>query len=157
MNKIFKIWQYVLIGVLACIVVLKIHSSCERHKQGMQTLTAQSTEFYAWLRFNKSELRDAVAAVEGGDTLGLTQICLDDYNRIMQTNFTLQTVDPDEIFREYPEYWINRFEIPNTPENYTRIWNGGPRGYEKRSTDEYWHLIQITLEAQRRQRNEIHR
>jgi hypothetical protein len=138
-------------GIMICAFV---YLTIDRRNQAAEEVEASETKFHAWLRFSKSDLRKAVEAVEGSDTLGITQICLDDYNRIMQTSFTKQTMSPSEIFYEYPEYWINRFEIPNTPENYARIWNGGPRGYQKTATKEYWRIVQITMEAQR---NEVHR
>lgn len=45
------------------------------------------------------------------------------------------------IFREYTGHWIDRFDLEDTAENRSRIWNGGPRGYRKTSTLEYWKSV----------------
>lgn len=50
------------------------------------------------------------------------------------------------IFREYTGYWIERFGLDDTPENRARIWNGGPRGYRKTSTLEYWQDVRGRME-----------
>ena len=46
------------------------------------------------------------------------------------------------IFREYTGHWITRFGLEDTPENRARIFNGGPRGYRKTSTVEYWRSVE---------------
>ena len=100
-----------------------------------------------------SQLLFAVALVEsGGDprarnegegAVGLLQIrqcCVDDLNRVHGTGYKLRDFYDTRLskwaFVEYGQMWGAR-----TPEQYARIWNGGPRGCEKRGTRAYWEKV----------------
>jgi len=100
---------------------------------------------------NMVKLWKAVQTAEGSETLGITQICLDDYNRIMHTGVAMENVDyvvAGAIFRDYTGYWVKRFDLEDTAENRYRIWNGGPRGYEKGYTVYAWRAVKAALETQ---------
>lgn len=49
------------------------------------------------------------------------------------------------IFFYYLSYWgkraNQRWKKPYTMELYARIWNGGPNGHRRKSTDRYWGLV----------------
>jgi len=53
------------------------------------------------------------------------------------------------IARHYLVYWGNKYQErtgkPATVEVLARIWNGGPRGYEKQATLKYWEKIKKEL------------
>lgn len=54
------------------------------------------------------------------------------------------------IFRQYMARWANEKRIVRTKPGVTdqdraRIWNGGPRGWMKKSTEHYWSKVQNEL------------
>lgn len=80
----------------------------------------------------------------------IKRIVIDDVNRILKEKAFKydDTLDDDksrEICRIYILYWSKRHSV-NTIESMARIWNGGPRGYRKESTIEYWHKIRRVLD-----------
>ena len=117
-----------------------------------------------------SRLWSAIVTVEsGGDpqafsssgAAGIAQIrevCLVDCNRIArQKGLDLHFVpadrfDPDkarQMWDLYLSYYGDQYEKatgqPPTDEVYARIWNGGPSGWRKDSTLEYWGRVQAFL------------
>lgn len=128
-----------------------------------------SVPFYQAMSFEK--LLDAIAQVEsGGDRSAfnkdekahgvyqMTQGVIDDVN-----NFVLKkkvyTIDdayePENahaIAVAYMQYWGRKYKKRThrnpTPEVYARIWNGGPRGYEKESTLSYWERVKNLMEVE---------
>ena len=78
--------------------------------------------------------------------LQIREIAVDDVNRIYGTNYehkdAFNIKYADEIFELYITYWINKLEQREcrkaTPEDIVRIWNGGPSGYKKQSTNWYY-------------------
>jgi hypothetical protein len=80
----------------------------------------------------------------------IKRIVIDDVNRILGKKiFKYDNVLDDnksrEICRIYILYWSKRYNV-NTIESMARIWNGGPRGYRKESTIEYWRKIRRVLD-----------
>lgn len=90
------------------------------------------------------------------NAVGIAQIrpiYIADLNRIVgRDKYCLEDAwDPAksrEMFLLYTGYWIERYRLPDTPENRARIHNGGPRGYRKDSTIPYWNKVRATLEGQ---------
>jgi len=117
-------------------------------------------------------LWDATVAVEsGGDpaaynagsgAAGIAQIrpvCLVDCNRIAKIQgLDLQFAmadrwDPERsrlMWGVYLEYWGGKYTDetgePATDEVYARIWKGGPTGWRKASTDNYWERVRAVME-----------
>lgn len=66
-----------------------------------------------------------------------------DVNRIYKKNFTHEQMHDlataQEVFKLYIDYYASekRLGRPPTNEDVVRIWNGGPNGYKKSSTDGY--------------------
>jgi len=93
------------------------------------------------------------AVGDNGRAVGILQIwtvVIDDVNRILGENkYTYQDRwSPEksrEIFEVYVSFYGNQYrEITGqdpTAEIYARIWNGGPYGWRKVSTDIYWYKI----------------
>lgn len=93
------------------------------------------------------------AVGDDGKSVGTLQIgtmVVDDVNRVYKTNYTYddrykENVSKD-ICRKYLS-WYGRAERigaekHNTYEAYARIWNGGPNGWKKASTQKYWDKFQ---------------
>ena len=118
-----------------------------------------------------SRLWSAIVTVESGGNaqayspggaVGIAQIrqvCLADCNRIArQKGLDLRFApadrfDPDkarQMWDLYLSYYGEQYERetgqPPTDEVYARIWNGGPSGWRKDSTLEYWGRVQAFLE-----------
>jgi hypothetical protein len=90
---------------------------------------------------------DAVG--DGGLSWGvlqIQQIAVDDVNRVYGTNYTHNDAFieecAEEIFILYVTYWAKKLEKREgrraTTADIVRIWNGGPRGYKKKTTQ--WYL-----------------
>lgn len=120
------------------------------------------------------KLLHAIAIVETGDVndaineeemafgkYQITKIAIDDINRIIFERTGLRHVYEikDALNEEsakimakiYLHYWGEKYEkrtgeFPNE-EVYARIWNGGPYGYLKESTVNYWERVKNTLEV----------
>ena len=85
---------------------------------------------------------------DGGDSFGILQIqegAIQDVNRVFGTSYVHSDAFDEacsgEIFELYISIWIKKLEKrekrPVTEEDIVRIWNGGPRGYQKHSTLDY--------------------
>lgn len=97
----------------------------------------------------------AIRAVESANgvasknQLQIREICVLDVNRIYGTSYRMRDVYDHARSREIAElylaYWggVYRAETGRNPdyEVFARIWNGGPDGWRKRSTDGYWRKI----------------
>ena len=44
--------------------------------------------------------------------------------------------------------WQTRLGYPAAPETWARLWNGGPRGPEKKATIGYWANVQAAMEGE---------
>lgn len=53
-----------------------------------------------------------------------------------------------EVFRIYVEHYATpeRLGRDPTPEDFARIWNGGPNGFRRKSTLPYWRKVRSALE-----------
>lgn len=77
-----------------------------------------------------------------------------DVNRLYSTNFQLHHADSastaKNICQLYLVYWGARYEGATgrapTYEVYARIWNGGPKGYSKNSTEVYWAKVKKEID-----------
>jgi len=85
-------------------------------------------------------------------------VCLNDINRIarikrLETRFALpDRFDPDKARRMwdlYLSYYGHEYERetgrPPTDEVYARIWNGGPYGWQKDSSLDYWNRVRAAM------------
>ena len=100
---------------------------------------------------------DAQCVGDGGDALGvlqIRQICVDDINRILGGHWYTHhdAIDPDvskQICIRYLIHYGAAYEVetygPATAEVLARIWNGGPRGWAKQSTEKYWKKVEVQL------------
>ena len=99
------------------------------------------------------------AVGDGGKAVGclqIWQVVIDDVNRVYHTNYRA----PDrmdrrksiEICVKYLAFWGKRYEKKTgrkcTREILARIWNGGPNGYDKKNTVEYWNKVKMALESE---------
>jgi len=140
--------------VLAALLVAALLLACDRFVPG-------------------ARLWDATCAVESAGNpwaycpqtgaSGIVQIrrtCLDDVNRIAhERRLGVQFTDADRyhpararrIWQLYLEYygwmyWKETGRLP-TPEVYARIWYGGPDGWRRSSTVEYWRRVQKAMDG----------
>ena len=89
---------------------------------------------------------------DNGKAVGILQIhkiVIDDVNRIYGTDYRYDdrtdVKHSDSICRLYLAYWGDKYEqemdMKPSLETYARIWNGGPRGWNKKSTIKYWNKV----------------
>lgn len=110
----------------------------------------------------------AVSIVESGgnpqaynrkeDAAGIVQIrmvCLRDCNRIVgrerwasKDRFNLR--HSRTMFGVYLRHWLRRRGL-SSYQAAARIWNGGPKGYQKKSTWPYWQRVQSQLVKETKQ------
>ena len=117
-----------------------------------------------------NQLIDALIAVEsGGDDnvvgdkklrnkaygcLQIRQPVCDDINRRFNTKHRAEDCLGDrnlsiEICKKYLSMWGDE---KSTDEKLARIWNGGPKGFNKKSTEVYWAKVQKVLEMKEREK-----
>ena len=95
---------------------------------------------------------DNLAVGDQGQSFGCLQICsgaVADVNRVYGRRYThADAFDRDkarEICGLYLLHWGRQYEretgLPASAEVLARIWNGGPRGWEKASTEPYWQRL----------------
>lgn len=100
------------------------------------------------LKYVESE-HNPEAIGDDGKAYGILQIhkvAVDDVNRVYGTSYTHEDAfdiqKSEEIFELYIKHWAakicDREGREATTEDIVRIWNGGPRGYLKGSTE--WYL-----------------
>jgi hypothetical protein len=77
--------------------------------------------------------------------LQVHQCVLDDVERIYGIRYTLEDMlireKAIEVFKLYIKYYAHPKRFPDeavTAERICRIWNGGPMGWRKTSTEVYW-------------------
>jgi len=92
-----------------------------------------------WLKESSGRLKPPDG--DGGAAVGPLQIhkkAIDDVNKFYGTKYTLddvrQIAPAKEVARLYVTLWLEKHK----EEIAARIYNGGPRGWRKKSTDEYW-------------------
>lgn len=87
--------------------------------------------------------------------LQITPILVRDVNRIAGTKFTLEdrfdrqkSMEMAEIYlKYYGEVYTKKTHKAPDNEVYARIWNGGPNGWQKDSTEQYWRNVQKEIKA----------
>lgn len=85
-----------------------------------------------------------------GAAVGIAQIhkiCVDDVNRIIgkPTYTYTDRLNPSKSFEMFRIYVLYYF--PNGgPEQWSRCWNGGPRGPYKSATLKYWQKVQRSIQ-----------
>jgi hypothetical protein len=120
-----------LIGIAYCTAIESIQSQLDRTWNAV-----------CWVE-SKGDPR---AIGDNGDAIGIAQIhkeVVDDCNRILgKKKYCYQdrwnVVKSREMFRIYVRYYAPT----GGPEQWSRIWNGGPKGNKKRSTIVYWKQVQ---------------
>ena len=101
---------------------------------------------------------DNHAIGDNGRSVGCLQIsaaCVEDVNRIYHTAYTLEdrrnAVQSRRIALAYLTHYGNAYERRTgkkpTVEVLARIWNGGPRGYKKSATLEYWGKVERRMQG----------
>lgn len=88
--------------------------------------------------------------------LQIRQPCVDDVNRLLKTNYRAEDCKGNmelslRIFHAYTMHWASEKRLGRSPtlEDIARIWNGGPNGYKKSSTLEYWKDVERILAENR--------
>lgn len=84
----------------------------------------------------------------------VSQICVDEVNQKFRTSYVLSDMhDPEkaeDVLRKYLAHWGSHYENKTgnaaTDEVLARIWNGGPTGYGKDCTAEYWNKVKNELD-----------
>lgn len=86
---------------------------------------------------------------DSGKAVGVLQIhkcVVDDVNRICKTKYTYEDrnnpVKSKEICKKYLTHYAGKNA---TDEKYARVWNGGPKGHTKKSTEKYWNKVKKVL------------
>lgn len=130
-------------------------------------LIAAAAALVLLLRPWSNGLWHAITQVESGgnasarnpatDAVGIAQITkkmVDDCNRILGTRrFSYDdrwsAAASRRMFDVYLDYWGRQYERQTgrrcTDEVRARIWNGGPRGWERSGTLEYWERVRKHL------------
>ena len=99
--------------------------------------------------FNESE--------NAAGCLQIRPVCIDDINRIVgEEKYCLADrycrAKSVEMFEIYTSHYYNHFKKQILKANISefeakaRIWNGGPRGWQKESTKKYWAKVKKQLE-----------
>lgn len=86
---------------------------------------------------------DAIGNAGEKGVLQIQKICVDDINRIL-TYEEYKYDDRLSIFKSVEMFIIYTFYYAPCPDNFeqlARIWNGGPDGYRKESTVEYYNKV----------------
>lgn len=106
-----------------------------------------------------SKLIDALVHVESmgnvhavgdnGKAIGVLQIhkeVIDDVNRAYRTTYVYSDRKSIEKSREIcRKYLILHGGRSASDEKYARIWNGGPTGHRKKSTEQYWRKVMRSM------------
>ena len=50
-----------------------------------------------------------------------------------------------EMFQIYTEYYGKKYGVPVTDEVRAKVWNGGPNGPKKQTTQKYWGKVKAKL------------
>lgn len=86
-----------------------------------------------------------------GKALGILQIhkeVIADVNRIYKSAFKHSDALNPMLSREICAMYLKHYAPINaTPEQCARIWNGGPRGHLKASTEKYWQKVKRELQS----------
>lgn len=87
--------------------------------------------------------------------LQIRKPCVDDVNKACGTKYKAEDCLGNRelsfwIFERYMELYATKARIGRDPtdQDRARIWNGGPNGWKKKSTLEYWKKVKKALEAE---------
>ena len=95
-----------------------------------------------------------LAIGDNGKALGSLQIwkvVIDDVNRIYGLNFVHADAHDrrkaERICKLYLQHWCNVARLGRNPtmQDACRIWNGGPNGFKKTTTLNYWNKVRCIL------------
>ena len=91
----------------------------------------------------------ADAVGDKGAALGIAQIhtiLVDDVNRIQKRErfFYSDRLSPEKSYKMFRIY-VRHYASNGGPEQWSRIWNGGPRGSVKGSTLRYWEKVHVEM------------
>lgn len=123
---------------------------------------SQTVQYESLYEYRLKTLLDAIKTVESqnGKYLNgkngesgpyqMKHIVIDDVNRILGTKTYKYEDAMDEqksrdICEFYITYWAEKAGMKHNIEVMARIWNGGPKGYKKKSTIKYWNKIKEVL------------
>jgi len=84
-------------------------------------------------------------AGDGGRAVGPLQIhkcVIDDVNRRYRTNFSYADRRDLHKSKQIAKLYVTMWLDIHKQEIAARIYNGGPRGWQKKTTDEYWQRVQ---------------
>jgi len=76
----------------------------------------------------------------------IRQLAVDDLNRHYGKDYKLEDFENRALAR-WAVLHYGKMYGAETPEEISRIWNGGPRGMKKRSTIKYWNEVQEKMET----------
>jgi hypothetical protein len=135
-----------LIGCFATLVFLGVVMDCSK---APDLATTDLDRVWKSICLVESE-NDPLAFNKVEDAVGIAQIrpcCLQDCNTIVgEPRWCFSDrFDPEEskaMFEAYTTYYCKKHDVDTTPENRARIWNGGPHGFRKGSTLDYWGRVQ---------------
>ena len=108
------------------------------------------------LIFIESSGNDKAVNGEAAGCLQITPILVKDVNRIAGTNFTLEdrfdrqkSIEMAQIYLTYyGKVYTKKTGKEPDDEVYARMWNGGPNGWKKESTRDFWQKVKAELEKQ---------
>jgi soluble lytic murein transglycosylase-like protein len=86
---------------------------------------------------------------DNGRAVGILQIhaaVVADVNRIAGTRYTLEDRRNPVKSRQMCLIYLQHYGRGKTWEQRARIWNGGPRGHEKKATEKYWEKVKREIE-----------
>jgi len=102
-----------------------------------------------------AQARAAIAREGAYGCLQIRQCCLDDVSRVTGKTVTLKQCGASEgvslwVCVQYLRYWGAHYRKQTgkepTPEVLARIWNSGPQGWRRESTEGYWKKVKVVLE-----------
>lgn len=89
--------------------------------------------------------------------LQIRQPFVDDVNRWCGTHYRAEDMLGNRVlsvwvFHQVVDHYASEERLGRVPtfEDYARIWNGGPDGYRKSSTNAYWAKVKARMESQSR-------
>ena len=89
-----------------------------------------------------------LAIGDGGKAIGPLQIhrsVVVDVNRFTGSHYRHQDMTNRAQARAVCEAYLKHYGRGKTTEEQARIWNGGPKGDQKTSTEAYWRKVQRNL------------
>jgi len=140
-----------LVGIVVGLSALTIHGRREDEPSAPHSPDHQDDALWESICTVESH-HDPKAYCASEDSAGIAQIrpiCVRDCNRIVgQNKWTLDDrwdVDKSrEMFFAYTSHYLKHYKVGGS-EARARIWNGGPTGWRKSSTEGYWRKVSREL------------